>query len=157
MARKSAQVEKKEAITFTVEEKSTLITEAFQRPQLPKKEEVKPKSNDLVCVALNRPYGIAFRMPDGRKVEFRGNGESLIGREKGVLPVGAYGLTMVDREDFEWIYKNFKSMPVFKNGLCFATKRKADATEEAESRDDLRNGLEPVDISRTSTKEAQGE
>lgn len=137
-------------------EKPVLLTPEFVRqPQVEKV--VKPRSSDLVCVALNRPYGISFRMPNGRKVEFKGNGQALIGKEKGILPIGAYGMTMVDKEDWEWIYSNYKSMPIFKNGLCFATTRKADAVDEAESRDDLRNGLEPVDTTKTASKEAEGE
>ncbi len=34
-------------------------------------------------------------MPDGRKVVLNGNAVDLRGREKGVLPVGAFGLTTI--------------------------------------------------------------
>ena len=53
--------------------------------------------------------------------------------------------------------KQYGHLKIFQNGFCFATKKKADAQEEAENRDDLRNGLEPVDVERTATKEAKGE
>ena len=112
------------------------------------------ENDDTVCVALNRPNGIYFRMPDGRKVELNGNGHSLAGRNKGVLPVGTYGLTLIKREDWDHILKNFGGMKLFKNGLCFAADKRDDAEKEAESRNDLRNGLEPVNPDRAQTKEA---
>ena len=147
-----------DTITTEVAEEKPLLNPVFVR----KSEEPEPKvkhvvSSDLVCVALNRPYGVSFRMPDGRKVVLNGNGEPLIGKEKGVLPVGAYGMTMVAREDWEYIVRTFGEYQLFKNGLCFAANRKRDAEKEADSRDDLRNGLEPVDISKTNTSEAKGE
>jgi len=122
------------------------------------KQEASPRAeNDsTICVALNRPYGVYFRMPDGRKVTLNGNGAPLIGKEKGVLPVGAYGLTIISAEDWEYILKTYGNGKLFKNGLCFAAPRKAEAAEEAESRSDLRNGLEPINPKRTGTKEAAG-
>lgn len=149
MARK-----KKEAPEAVTSSESPVISPAFVR----KPEAVKasaPVSGDTVVVALNRPYGLSFRMPNGKKVTIKGNGESLIGKEKGILPIGAYGLTTIAADDWDYIMKNFSTMPIFKNGLCFATKRKADAVDEAENRDDLRNGLEPVDPEKTATKEAE--
>lgn len=50
------------------------------------------KSKATVTVALNRATGIQFLMPDGRRVVINGNAVDLRGREKGVLPVGAFGL-----------------------------------------------------------------
>lgn len=151
MARK-----KKEAVeaSASVVAESPVISPAFQRPSQAVKSEV-VTSRDTVVVALNRPYGLSFRMPNGRKVVIKGNGESLIGKEKGVLPIGAYGLTTIAADDWDYIMKHHSSMPIFKNGLCFATKRKADALDEAENRDDLRNGLEPIDPEKTATKEAE--
>lgn len=134
-------------------------------PQFKRKTEKKvaPKkaqqveTDSTVCVALNRPLGIKFRMPDGRHVEIKGNGEPLIGKEKGELPVGAYGLTIINAEDWDYIVKTYGGMKIFSEGLCFATRKKADSQEEAESRDDLRNGLEPVDVKTLKTKEATKE
>jgi len=95
-------------------------------------------------------------MPDGRKVELNGNGQALTGRDKGVLPVGTCGLTIIRAEDWEYILKTYGDGRLFRNGLCFAASRKADAVGEAESRRDLRNGLEPVNPGKTGTKEAAG-
>lgn len=151
MARK-----KKEAVEASASAvaEAPVISPAFVRPSEAKKADVTP-GGDTVVVALNRPYGLSFRMPNGRKVVIKGNGESLIGKEKGILPIGAYGLTTISADDWDYIIKTHGTMPVFKNGLIFATKRKADAVDEAESRDDLRNGLEPIDPEKTATKEAE--
>lgn len=127
------------------------------RKAAPKKQAAEVEHDDTVCVALNRPTGIKFPMPDGSFVEIKGNGAPLIGQETGKLPIGAYGLTIIKASDWDYIVKNFGGMKIFSEGLCFATKKKADAKEEAESRDDLRNGLEPVDVDKLKTKEAKNE
>ena len=145
---------------------SSTVTPAFTRktaPAAPVKTEkaalagLPVETDDTVCVALNRPLGVYFRMPDGRKVTLNGNGAPLIGKEKGVLPVGAYGLTVIKKSDWEYILKTYGNGKLFKNGLLFATSSRAESEKEADSRDDLRNGLEPVDPARTATTEAKGE
>ncbi len=76
-----------------------------------------------------------------------GNAASLRGKEKGVLPVGAFGLTRVNADDWAYIEKTYgPHMEIFKSGLIFAQARKADAVDEADERAELRNGLEPVDV-----------
>lgn len=116
-----------------------------------------PTSADTVVVALNRASGIVFPMPDGRRVTINGNAAHLRGREKGILPVGAFGLTTVDRSDWEYIKKTYgPSMKLFESGLIFAADRKADAGDMADERAELRHGLEPVDPEKTQTKPNDG-
>ena len=80
---------------------------------------------DTVMVALNRTTGITFPMPDGRKVLIEGNAASLRGKEKGVLPVGAFGLTRVNADDWAYIEKTYgPHMEIFKSGLIFAQGRR---------------------------------
>ena len=94
-------------------------------------------------------------MPDGRIVSIAGNAEGLRGQEMGVLPVGAYGLPEVREDDWLYIEKMWGETPLFKNGLIFAsTKGEKDAKAEAKNREDLRNGMEPVDPERSATKPA---
>jgi len=112
-------------------------------------------SGKTVMVALNRVQGIDYPMPDGRVVSIAGNAESLRGQEMGVLPVGAYGLTEIREDDWLYIEKMWGETPLFKNGLIFAsTKGEKDARAEARNREDLRNGLEPVDPEKASTRPA---
>lgn len=116
-----------------------------------------PSAADTVVVALNRASGIVFPMPDGRRVTINGNAAHLRGREKGILPIGAFGLTTVDRSDWEYIKKTYgPSMKLFESGLIFAAERKADAVDMAEERAELRHGLEPVDPEKTQTKPNDG-
>ena len=68
-------------------------------------ETAQATKTDTVMVALNRTTGITFPMPDGRKVLIEGNAASLRGKEKGVLPVGAFGLTRVNADDWAYIDK----------------------------------------------------
>lgn len=116
-----------------------------------------PSAADTVVVALNRASGIVFPMPDGRRVTINGNAAHLRGKEKGKLPVGAYGLTTIARADWEYIKKTYgPSMKLFESGLIFAADRKADAVDMADERAELRHGLEPVDPEKTQTKPNDG-
>ena len=125
-----------------------------KNPRKAKAEKKIVETDTTVCVALNRPIGLKFDMPDGRVVEINGNGEPLRGKEQGILTPGSFGLTIINAEDWEYILKTYGHLKIFTNGFCFAARKKTDAEEEAENRDDLRNGLEPVDVKATKTKEA---
>ena len=114
------------------------------------------KSKPTVTVALNRATGIQFLMPDGRKVVLNGNAVDLRGREKGVLPVGAFGLTTIAAEDWDYIKRTWGRMEIFENGLIFAAARKADAADEADEKAELRHGLEPADPEKTPTRPNDG-
>lgn len=113
------------------------------------------ENENTVCVALNRPLGIVFKV-NGKEIEINGNAVSLKGKDLGVLPVGAYGLTTIDKKDWEAIQKEYGKMKIFQAGLIFATGKSYDSQVEAENREDLRNGLEPVDTKKTRTKEYKG-
>lgn len=114
-----------------------------------------PAAGDAVYVALNRASGIRFPLPDGRRVLIQGNAAPLRGQEKGVLPVGAYGLTRIAASDWDYIQKTYgPHMEIFRSGLIFAQPRKADARDEADEKAELRHGLEPVDAATTNTTPA---
>lgn len=141
-------------------ESKILGPEYKRKPGRKPKVEKKPEpveTSETVCVALNRPLGISFPMPDGRIVTFNGNGEPLRGQEMGILQPGSFGLTIIKAEDWNYILKTWGHLKIFQNGFCFAARKKVEAQAEAENRDDLRNGLEPVNVQQTATKEAVGE
>ena len=124
------------------------------RPPKQEKKAAQPvETDDTVCVALNRPLGLIFKLQDGREVEIKGNGDSLRGQEMGVLKPGSFGLTIIKAADWEEILKTYGHLKIFQNGFCFAARKKADAQEEAENRDDLRNGLEPVETKKLKVEE----
>lgn len=106
----------------------------------------------MVAVALNRATGIQFALPDGRKVLVNGNAANLRGKEKGVLPVGAFGLTLIPAADWEYIKKAYGGMEIFQHGLIFAAERKADAADEAAEKAEFRHGIEPVDPETANTR-----
>ena len=145
---------------MAVDRESKVLGPEFKRQKprkAPKVEKKIVETDDTVCVALNRPIGIKFPMPDGSMVEIKGNGEPLRGKDQGILTPGAYGLTIIKREQWEYILKTYGWQRIFTNGLCFACNKKVDAEAEAESRDDLRNGLEPVEVADlNNTQEAKG-
>lgn len=114
------------------------------------------KSQPTVTVALNRATGIQFLMPDGRKVVINGNAADLRGREKGVLPVGGFGLTTIAAADWDYIKKTYGGMEIFENGLIFAAARQADAADEADEKAEFRHGLEPADPEKTPTRPNDG-
>lgn len=114
------------------------------------------KGKPTVTVAFNRATGIRFPMPDGRTVLINGNAADLRGREKGVLPVGAFGLTTIAADDWDYITRTWGRMEIFENGLIFAAERRADAADEAAEKAELRHGLEPADPEKTPTRPNDG-
>lgn len=118
------------------------------------------EKNDTVTVCSNFPRDITFEVKDraGRTVEIliKGNSGHLRGKAAGVLPLGAYGITMnVPKEAWEQIASIYKDDARFKQGLIFATKA-SNARAEAKERKALRNGYEPVDEKQTKVKANEG-
>lgn len=118
------------------------------------------EKNDTVTVCSNFPRDITFEVKDraGRTVEIliKGNSGFLRGKSAGVLPLGAYGITMnVPKEAWEQIVSVFKDDARFKQGLIFATTAN-NARAEAKERKALRNGYEPIDEKQTKVKANEG-
>lgn len=118
------------------------------------------EKNDTVTVCSNFPRDIVFEVKDraGRMVEIliKGNSGHLRGKAAGVLPLGAYGITMnVPKEAWEQIESLFKEDARIKQGLIFATKA-SNARAEAKERKALRNGYEPIDENQTKVKANEG-
>jgi hypothetical protein len=113
-------------------------------------------AGNKVAVAFNHPQGIKFTVPGGRAVVINGNATHLRGKEKGVLPAGAFGLTLVDADDWEYITKVYGRMQIFKSGLIFAQDSRARAEDEAEEKRELRHGREAVDPAATNTEPVSG-
>ncbi|MDE9483245.1 hypothetical protein [Xenorhabdus bovienii] len=108
-----------------------------------------------VSVRLNHPHGIAFPMPDDTNVVLKGNAFHLFGMEKGTLPVGLYGETMVDADKWDYILKTYGEMEIFKNNLCIWDEKAPSANDKASEKKELRHGREPVDTSKTTTEPAK--
>lgn len=112
-------------------------------------EEITAGGSDTVCVCANTPFDVKFLVPDsgGRMVPvvIKGNGSHLRGKDRGILAVGAYGITAnVPREAWEYILEAYADNRAIRNGLIFATSANA-ARAQAKERKDLRHGLEPID------------
>jgi hypothetical protein len=114
-------------------------------------------SGDSVVVALNHPHGIVFALAGGRKAAIAGNASGLRGREKGTLPVGAYGLTVLPAGDWQYIQDHYGKMEIFQSGLIFAQSGSAGAEAQARERAELRHGREPADAAGMATQEARAE
>lgn len=118
------------------------------------------EKNDTVTVCSNFPRDIVYEVKDraGRTVEIliKGNSGHLRGKAAGVLPLGAYGITMnVPKEAWEQIASIHKEDARIKKGLIFATKA-SNARAEAKERKALRNGYEPIDEKQTKVKANEG-
>lgn len=113
-------------------------------------------TSNKVIVASNFPTRLKFRVSTNsgmQEVIIMGNAENLRGKDKGTLPTsGAFGVTVLDREVWESIEKKYANFPAIKNGLIFASDSSATAKSEAINRQDLKNGLEPIDPQKTATK-----
>lgn len=101
------------------------------------------KPAKTVTVALCHPHGIQFILGK-RRVVLNGNAANLAGLPKGSLPLGGYGLTVIDADDWAEIKRVYGNMEIFKNGLCFAHEARNDTLSEADEKAELRHGLEPV-------------
>lgn len=115
--------------------------------------------SDKVMVALNFPHPISFKLPNGdgseREVIIEGNAKYLRGADMGILPEGgAFGFTLIDRQDWDYISTYWAQLPLIKKGLLFASTAKT-IKSEATERSDTRHGLEPIDPTKTRTKESE--
>lgn len=112
-----------------------------------------------IYVAMNYPHNVKFTVPDRdgmmSEIELNGNAANLRGKEMGILPVGAYGITEVNAEVWAYIKTRYAGLPLIRNGLIFATDRTVKYAESAAAeRTAVRNGYEPVDPEKTVTKPA---
>lgn len=128
-----------------------------------KEKQVEPKAGtdgDTVVVLLNYPRDVKFMVPDGRgrmhPIIINGNAGNLKGKEKGVIPVGAFGVTTgVPADAWKWIQKHHCDNPLLLKGLMFSTDANK-ARKAAEERQELRHGYEPVDPEKGKSRPYKG-
>lgn len=143
-------------------EKNTNISEAEaniaiaeetqeQTPQeAPAVHGIEPK-NDKVIVCLKHPQGIKFNLPNNRYVIIEGNAAHLKGLKSGILPDGGFGMTVIDRQDWNYIKKTYSTLNVFKNGLIFSSDDKASAASQSKEYDEIKSGMEPVEVGENTS------
>lgn len=117
------------------------------------------QSPSTVFVAMNYPHNVKFTVPDRDgmmcEIELQGNATELRGKKMGILPVGAYGITEIDAGAWGYIKAKYAGLPLIRSGLIFATERSERyAQAAAAERKDVRNGYEPVDPKKVTTKPA---
>lgn len=124
-----------------------------------KKAKTQPieEAGETVVICSNYPHDIKYRVPDktGRMHEFvfHGNAVNLRGKDKGVLPVGAFGITTgVPKDAWEWIKEHRPDDELIKKGYIFASTE-ADARSAVMERAGMRNGYEPIDPAAGNTTE----
>lgn len=120
-------------------------------------DELLEEKNDTVCVCANVPHDIKFTVPDssGRVqiITIKGNGNHLKGLDRGVLPIGAYGITAnVPAAAWDYIKTAYYDNRAIRSGLIFAVEA-SKARAAAKERKDLRNGLEPVEPKKARNSE----
>lgn len=110
------------------------------------------KTDTKVVVCLNLAHSLVFDVGD-KKIKINGSNENLRGANEGILSIGKFGESIIDRQDWEEIVRQYGNMTIFKNGLIFAQNDTSSARAKAKELKDTRHGLEPVDPKRTTTKE----
>lgn len=110
------------------------------------------KTDTKVVVCLNLAHSLVFDVGD-KKIKINGSNENLRGANEGILSIGKFGESIIDRQDWEEIVRQYGNMTIFRNGLIFAQNDTANARAKAKELKDTRHGLEPVDPKRTTTKE----
>lgn len=108
-------------------------------------------TSDTVTLCLNYPQDLELAIPTSKgtieRIIVRGNNTHLRGKEKGINPVGAYGVTPnVPRAAWEWFCKNYPEFWLIKEHLLFCATKDDKYSVEAETdeRKALRNGFEPA-------------
>lgn len=100
-----------------------------------------------VLVAYNgvQAQKITLTMRNGVKkdVVINGNNADLIGKMKGELHSGGYGLTSIPREEWEEIKKQYGKWGPIKSGLMFASDE-ASVDADIKAKAGLKNGYEPL-------------
>lgn len=139
------------------QKKTTAKATAIKRPVVAPEEKPASSRSKTCFVGLNRVLGLNFPLPGGRVLHLDGNGAPLRGKEKGILSVGTYQLTEVDAEDWAYVKKTFGKMAAFVNGLIIDAPARQDVLAEAESRRELRHGMEPVNPAQTRTSPLKGD
>lgn len=110
------------------------------------------KTDTKVVVCLNLAHSLVFDIRD-KKIKINGSNENLRGANEGILAIGKFGESIIDRQDWEEIVRQYGNMTIFKNGLIFAQNDSASAKAKAQELKDTRHGLEPVDPKNTTTKQ----
>lgn len=140
------RVELAEARTRNAELESRLAGRAPQASPVP----ALPKSALRVAVFCNMPNGISFRLPDGRKLTFKGYPVSrLVGPDGEALPAGRFGVTPnVLAEDWAYIQARYGQCSYFDpaNPLLFAAASVAEGQAIARDLRSTRHGLEQIDV-----------
>lgn len=108
-----------------------------------------------VHVRANLPRGHVFLLKNGKEVHINGNANHLIGLEKGILPIGQYGVTELPTADWEAVKSEFGNTKLLKSGLVFAQDTAAKARDQATEQAELRHGLEAADKNAGRTQEAE--
>ena len=108
-------------------------------------------TSDTVTLCLNYPQDLELAIPTSKgtieRIILNGNNAHLRGKEKGINPVGAYGVTPnVPRAAWEWFCKNYPEFWLIKEHLLFCATKDDKYSVEAETdeRKALRNGFEPA-------------
>ncbi len=115
-------------------------------------KETNVSTNKTIYVYCKLPHGVQFRLPNGSIVALAGSGHKLRGLDKGVLPVGAYGMTAVNQEDWEYISKQHANLKAFKLGHIFAEVTKTEGLAKAKDLKEVKTGLEPVDLKKNNQR-----
>ena len=131
------------------------IIETAVKVEPTKIEPTEDKNMNTVIVCCNEPHNIIFSIADNagrkQKIEINGNAVHLKGKTQGKIPVGAYGMTVIDKDAWEKIKAKYGRMPAFINGRIFASESKVEAESESENRKNLRHGKEPIDVNSRKT------
>lgn len=113
------------------------------------------KASAKVVVCLNLAHSVMFDI-HGKKIKINGSNENLRGEKEGILAIGKFGESIIDRQDWEEIVRQYGNMTIFKNGLIFAQSDTASARAKAKELKDTRHGLEPIDPEKTVSKVDDG-
>ena len=128
-----------------------------KKPAVKKTAPARKDSSVMVTVCYRSRGDKFFETADGRRILVKGHNSHLRGVAGEPLDSGrAFGETVMPRSDWEAIKAVLEKDPYERElhlGYLYASSDKADARAEAKEKADLKTGFEPVDTSKTVSKE----
>ena len=115
--KKTQEVKEETVVTPDVVSSEEVETQVINTNEKAKKVIKENVAGETVMVAYNGVHSQVFDVPckgQIKRVVIKGNNADLIGKPKGELYAGGYGLTQVDKEAWDWISKTYKNWPPIK-------------------------------------------
>lgn len=113
-------------------------------------------SNRKVTILFLSRGNQSFQLPNGKEVTIVGNGVYLANPRGGALPAGGYGVTVLDKDDWEAVKRAFPKWigRWLDGGILIEKASEASGLNFAQDNAGDETDYDPIDPKKTRTQEA---